>query len=47
MPSQDCVRRYQRRHVTQHLSSEAAAVGGKSTPLGLGQLVTGRIEVSA
>jgi hypothetical protein len=37
MPPQDGVRRDQRRHVTQDLSSEAVAVHGESTSLGISQ----------
>jgi hypothetical protein len=37
MPPQDGVRRDQRRHATQDLSSEAVAVHGESTSLGISQ----------
>jgi hypothetical protein len=37
MPPQDGLRRDQRRHVTQGLSSEPVAVHGESTPLDIGQ----------
>jgi hypothetical protein len=46
MPSQDGVRRDQRRHLTQDLSSEALpAVRRESTPLGVGQPQAPAIEL--
>src|SRR2546430_2572893 len=45
MPPQDGVRRDQRRHLTQDLSSEPVAVHGESTSLGIGEPQTPPVQV--